>query len=260
MAKSAATQLQWNDSLWQHKIRKMARKLKVDEKPLIKKQSSFLLRDIARYVPPYSKFPRLKSKSMGTKADQRQGQNAVKKDLSLIFFVPDDPKVYNWARDTFNPGQPIYSGKKIVGASVARTFNDLKMHHTRQQNRRGRVKVLKGPLRVWASKTLFNVYHKHVASNIGIAKASVAKAALQLNRSIKVPVWIKRQFQRASGQGRLIQRRSGPVAIFKCRAAGLQHVQLKTLKILKRMRLQDMERQLKKLLKSNARVAGFRTH
>ena len=88
--------VQIDDSVFQHKVRKLAEKWKVDEKEFVRQQGVLLQKTLGAYVPPYKTFPSGKNLSFGTKADEIAGNTAIKHDLNKLFFIPNTA-AFEWA-------------------------------------------------------------------------------------------------------------------------------------------------------------------
>jgi len=87
----------------------------------MRKQCRFVLfvRDIAKFTPPYAKFPTGGGKKVGKKADQRAGITSIRKDLSTNFRVRDQSyidHIYDITGKTRNVRQVLRNkkGKQYV--------------------------------------------------------------------------------------------------------------------------------------------------
>lgn len=246
-----------NDDVFQHKIRKLAREFGVDEKEFIREQGALFLNDIGRFVPPYKTFPFGKSRTMGKAQDKKAGQLAIEYDLKKIFFVPE-ASVFTWAEKTFSRGQ-IYKGRKVIGAGVMKSIDEMKRFHNLQRKpSNGRTRSLKGLQQMWVSPAMFKKYLKREIADVGIAKASIAKAILQLNPAARIPSWIKKQIIKATGNARMVSLNGSPSAVFSAKAYGLQHVSATTIKIVQKGRLKAMESRLKFIFKNAAKKSGWK--
>ena len=77
-----------DDSVFQERVKRLARKFKVDEKQFIKDQSRLYARDAARFTPPFKEFPDWqRGTSVGSKADIEAGESAIKKEIKRICFI-----------------------------------------------------------------------------------------------------------------------------------------------------------------------------
>lgn len=248
--------VEFDDALFQHKIRKLAKKWNIDEKQFVKEQGGLFLADIGRFVPPYKEFPSGRGRSLGAKKDEKAGQLAIEYDLNKIFFIPRRD-IYNWAAKTFSSGN-IYRGKRIIGAGVIKSMDEMRRFHNANRNpRSGRTRPLKGFQQMWVTESMFEKYLLIQQKDVGIAKASIAKGIFRLNKKIKIPAWIQKQMPKANGTARITKIGNAWTAISDAKAFGLQYVQAKTLSIIKRGRLKAMERRLKFLFKETAKQSGW---
>jgi len=246
-----------NDDVFQHKIRKLAKKFGIDEKKFVREQGALFINDIGRFVPPYKSFPVGRSKVMGGSKDNKAGQLAILYDLRKLFFVPN-AAVYAWAERTFKSGE-ILKGKKVIGAGVANSVDEMKTFHNKHRNyRTGRPRSLKGYQQMWVSEKLFNKYYKLEKADVGTAKAALATAIKMLNPAAKIPAWIFKQMGKAHGSGRMTKLNNSHTAVFSCRAYGLQHVRASMIAIVQKGRLKAMENRLKFIFKDAAKKSGWK--
>ena len=246
-----------DDAIFQKKIRDLAKRVGVDEKDFVREQGALLLRDIAKYVPPYKSFPTGRGTSIGSAKDKKQGELAIEYDLRKIFFMPDN-RVLQWAQRTFPMGE-IYKGRKVIGAGVINSISEMrKFHNANRKRSNGRTRSLRSFQQMWVTPANFNKYLRAEKLRVGIAKASVAKGMIRLNPAAKIPAWVRRNLGNASGNAKMTKLGGGWNAIFSASAFGLQHVQQKTMLIIKRARLKAMEKRLLFIMKDNAKKAGLK--
>ena len=101
-----------DDAVFQSKMRKLAKRYKVDEYNFIKEQGALYARDMAKAAPPFADgVINFKKQSIGSSKDKKQGEFAMWNDLQKIFVVQEDPQVIQWAVATFGRG-PIYKGER----------------------------------------------------------------------------------------------------------------------------------------------------
>ena len=247
-----------DDAIFQQKIRKMAKSLKVDEKEFVRQQGGLLLRDMAIVTPPYKQLS-YKGANVGKPIDEAQGRKAIRHDMAALFIVPDDPAAFIRARDRF-PGQVYGKGGKVIAAGVARSIEDMRRHHRRNSSRQtGRAYRLKYFQKMWVSLSMMSDYQQMLYAESGKAKAAVMTAAIKIdpNRRRGIPTWVKRHLG-GGGRGRMTMLRKSWYAVFSARAFGIQHVARDSiLNVLKRKRLSAMNLQLKRILKHNAKKAGL---
>lgn len=259
-----------NDGVFQSKLRKMAKKAKIDEKDFIKEQSALFLRDLISITPPIeagtfgltrttiSKKTGKKSvraRPIGTKGDREQGEGALRIDL-LYIFSPQKPDVISWAFSKFGRGK-LRRGEKITGAGIALTSSEIRKWHRKNLDRRGRTRPLPTEDRLWVSEKLLDNYFKIEKKDVGTAKASLAKAMKAINPRQSVPKWISNNFSRTTGRGSLSVSSKGPTARSKSSAYGLDQVVGK-LKSVEKWRSEAMEKRMLNLIKANARKAGLK--
>lgn len=255
MAKRTGKGIVIDDSTFQKKARALARKLKVDEYDFVKDQTGLLARDVAKYTPPFASFPTKGGKSIGTSKDAKQGKMAVLQSIAQIVTVKE-PGVLRWAKKTFK-GKPIYRGKRLIGLGIIESESELAQWHRRNRRRNGRTLPLKGEHRYWVSKRLFNRYVKAEQKKVGLAKATFAKAGLQLGAKGKTLGFISQHFGRASGAGRMARTSKGPYGLIRGSSPGLWHV-FKRIPTIERDRLIKAVKRLEFIGKQAAKKSGFK--
>jgi hypothetical protein len=227
--------LKVDDTLFNAKLVKLARKFGVDEKNFIREQAGFLAREIARYTPPYASYPKGASLKMGTAQDFKTGKIAIENDLWAIC-QPRKAKTINWAIREFK-GRPIYYKNERIAPGVLQSIGELARWHKKNKGSRGRTRTLPDNDKPFVKTTVFNKYKKFLFSEVGSSKAAFAKAALALGSKGKVPLPIQKNLSSASGGGQLRKRNKGYVGLVRGRAKGLYHVRGSILKEIKRNRL-----------------------
>lgn len=246
-----------DDSVFQKRVVKLARKFKVDEKQFVKDQSRLLARDAARFTPPFAKFPDWhRGTHVGTKADLEMGEYAVDWDLRRIFAPISDKKAWNEFRKS--KGGPVYRHNTIRSPGVI--TNVFKMHQWHRDNKRlnGRTKKLKRGGVPWVPESLFNEYVKSQQASVGMAKASFLKASLAFGGKSSATPKIKRHLARTSGSGSLVKTGKGYDGHMVARAEGLYHLK-RLLPHLKRNRTKKAEKRLEILAKKAIKESGFKT-
>jgi len=248
--------VQLDDSVFQHKIRKLARKWKVSEKEFVKDQGVLFQKTLGAYVPPYQTFPSGGTPSFGRKADEIAGKTAIKHDLNKLFFIPN-AGAFEWAKRTFTG--LIYKGTKVIGAGAINSIGEMrKFHNANRKPSNGRTRSLKGFQQMWVSQDMFDIYKIMVQRDVGIAKASIAKGILRVNPATRGinKAWIK-QIPKATGTGRMAKLNGSWNAIFSAKAYGLQHVSLGTINYVKAGRMNKMKTALRHRFKKAARESEF---
>jgi hypothetical protein len=255
MARRSGKGIIIDDSTFQKKARALARKLKIDEYDFVKEQTGLLARDVAKYTPPFASFPTKGGKSVGTSKDAKQGKMAVLQSIAQIVTVKETG-VLRWAKKTFK-GKPIYRGKVMIAQGIIESESELAQWHRRNRRRNGRTLPLKGDQKYWVSKRLFNRYVKAEQKKVGIAKATFAKAALQLGAKGKTLGFISQHFGRASGAGRMARTGKGPYGLIRGSSPGLWHV-FKRIPTIERDRLIKAVKRLEFIGKQAAKKSGFK--
>jgi hypothetical protein len=246
-----------DDSVFQERVVKLARKFKVDEKQFIKDQSRLLARDAARFTPPFAQFPDWhKGTHIGTKADLVEGEWAVYKDLRRIFEVLPDSVI--WKEHKYSKGGPIYRHNAIRSPGVI--TDGFKMHQWHRDNKRpnGRTKKLKKPGIPWVGESLFYEYLKSQQASVGMAKASFLKASMAFGGKSSATPKIKRHLARTSGSGNLVKTGKGYDGHIRAKAEGLYHL-IRLLPHLRRNRTKKAEKRLEILAKKAVKSSGFKT-
>ena len=245
-----------DDSVFQERVVKLARRFKVDEKQFIKDQSRLLARDAARYTPPYVVFPgSTNGTAIGSKADIELGEWAVYRDLKNIFIVLPDDKI--WKEHKYSKGGPIYRHGTIISPGVITDVFTLHRWHRDNKNSRGRTKKLKIPGIPWVGESLFLEYLKSQQASVGMAKASFLKASLAFGGKPSATPKIKRHLARASGSGSMTKTKEGYKGSMVARAEGLYHL-VRLLPHVRRDRTKKAEKRLEILAKNAAKAAGFK--
>jgi len=246
----------FDDSVFQERVVKLARKFKVDEKQFIKDQSRLLARDAARFTPPYVVFPgSTKGTSIGTKQDIELGEWAVDTDLRKIFIVLPDDVI--WKEHKYSKGGPIYRHGQIKSPGVITDAFTMHRWHRDNKNSKGRTKSLKVPELPWVGESLFYEYLKSQQASVGMAKACFLKASLAFGGKPAATPKIKRHLVRANGSGSMSKDKDGYKGTMVARAEGLYHLKSK-LPHLKRDRTKKAEKRLEILAKNAAKQAGFK--
>lgn len=250
--------VQIDDSVFQHKVRKLAEKWKVDEKEFVRQQGVLLQKTLGAYVPPYKTFPSGKNLSFGTKADEIAGNTAIKHDLNKLFFIPNTA-AFEWAKKTFG-SREIRKGKKVIGAGAIDSIGEMKrFHNANRKPSNGRTRSLKGFQQMWVGQDMFDTYVFMVQRDVGIAKASIAKGIIKLNPTIRGinKAWLI-QIPKATGSGKLVKLRGFWTAVFTAKAYGLQHLSQGIINFVMRGRISKMESALKKQFKETSKKSGFK--
>ena len=250
-----------DDSEFQRKARKLARKYGVDEYDFVKEQTGLLARDVAKMTPPWASFPSLwKGTSIGTAKDIKQGKFAVLKDLKQIcFVVPQDvaDRVHQQSK-----GGPIWrrdgsGSNRVVSPGVITNMGALRSWHHENENARGRTKKVKVPNLPWVGDKLFNSYVKAEQANVGVAKAAFWLASVALGAKGAAPAAVKKIAYKSSGGGSMHKTIKGPYGLINGSAKGLHHAK-RFLPQLRSNRLKKAVKRLEYIGRAAAKQAGFK--
>jgi len=247
-----------DDSVFQERVVKLARKFKVDEKQFIKDQSRLLARDAARFTPPFAQFPDWhKGRHVGTKADLEMGEYAVDWDLRRIFAPISDKKAWDEFRKS--KGGPVYRYNTIKAPGVITDAFKMHQWHRDHKRRDGRTKKIKNRNGIpWVPESLFYEYVKSQQASVGMAKASFLKASMAFGGKSSATPKIKRHLARTSGSGNLVKTGKGYDGHIRASAEGLYHL-IRLLPHLRRNRTKKAEKRLEILAKKAVKSSGFKT-
>lgn len=250
-----------DDTLYRMQIRKLARKLGIEEHKLVKEEAGLLAQLFAKVTPPFKSFPRMAGRpSYVTPGAQKQGANAVKTDFNRA--IKRMGTVRKWKSKSVRDA--IRSGDTNRLTEILRNMKNsnkrgLKVEkysdrlHKRQRGSRGRISRSVKPV-VAITNADVNAGMKRAVGNVGIAKAAFAKAAFRLGRP-RPPAWIARHFSKVRTS--VILTKKPARAQFTATAKGLD-VTSSRIKAAERFRLKGMVLKLKRMVKSSARKSGFK--
>lgn len=195
------------------------RKLGANAELLIKEEAKFVIRDFMKVTPPFAKggFGR----SIGSGADKKAGEDAIKKDLSSIAsgaersfltFVVDNFGETQIKQQLFKKGteKPYL----IDWDKVSFAQEELERFHVSKRNRYGRTPSRrKGAggageadrtIGRWVARErlivpheILSAYLKRLLARVGAEKAAFGNAARKLG--INLPRWISRHAGNAQG-------------------------------------------------------------
>ena len=252
-----------DDSVFQHKIRKLARKLKIDEYDFVKDQGGLLAREVAKMTPPYAKgkFPSVKKgSSVGSAKDIKAGEWAIYNDIKKICIIKKDMT----ARETrklavaIRKGGPIYGkGNRVIARGVIKNASEYHAWHKANKRSRGRTRKLVVPNLPWVTEYVLEEYAKTQIKSAGLAKAAFWKASLGLRAKSPAPAGIKRHKAKAKGTGRMIRTNRGPAALISGSEDGLAHV-FRHIPALQTNRLKKAKKRLEYISREAAKKADFK--
>lgn len=280
MAKSGQT-IKFDDALWKKKVRDLARRVKIEEEPFVREQAALLLQQIARYVAPFDRFPAWRQAKIATDLDLEAGIKSIYKDMNLNFSVKDIgflQHIVDVTGTTRNVRRTLRTKRGRVyvvdvdyvnyssWTEALRFHNSRKRadghapHRGKQGGNDANIGRWKDRNKMWVTQDIFDRVAAHLIAQLGISKAGVAKAMLDLNPKQRrnVPKWVSRHLGRARGKGAMIPKANNPTATFRASGVGINSVRQSSLEKLKVMRLQQMEKRLMFLLKKSAKKSGFK--
>lgn len=249
-------------TLFKVKAKKLVKQLKLDEPTVVREQAGLLAQLLAKVTPPFKSFPKMSGKpSYTTGGAMGVGKKAVR--AGFYSAVKRMGTVSNWTdkgmRKAIRSGDTAYIQARLEhmkksnkhGLKVRDYSDNLR---ERQRNTRGRVNRGTQPIVMLQNKDV-NAGLKRAMNNVGIAKASFALAALRLGRP-KAPAWIAKHFAKVNTPVSVTR---NPARVkFTSNAKGLD-VTTRRLKAVERFRMVAMVKRLEKLVKADAKKAGFKT-
>ena len=255
MAKIKDKDIDIDDTVFQKRVRSLARKLGRNEKELIKEQTGILAREVARMTPPYAVYPKLSNAvSAGTAKDIKAGKDAMFGDMLKICSTRKSPTI-TWAKKTFKGGAVIF--EKQVAAGVITNESELHQWHRSNRKKGNRTNWLPAYARMWVAPVLLNRYLKKEYQRVGNAKATFYKAALSLGAKVTAPANVKKNTGRASGSGKVTKGLRGAVGTIKGRSGGLYHT-IKFMPMLRRNRLIKAVKRGEFLMKKAVKDSEFK--
>lgn len=194
-------------------------KLGANANLLIKEEAKYVIRDFMKVTPPFAKGGY--NKSIGSSADKKAGESAVRKDVASIAgggertflsFVVDNFGTTQIQQQLFKKGtnKPYL----IDWDKVAFTQEELERFHTSKRNRYGRTPSRKkgaggagqGDRSIgrWVAREklivpyeILGAYLKKLLAHVGAEKAAFGNAARKLG--LNLPGWVSRHAGNAQG-------------------------------------------------------------
>lgn len=260
-----AVKVKVDSNLLKVKIRKLLRKTKKTEKEFVKEQASLMAETIVRATPPFVNYRPFKG-SMGTLADFKKGRSAVIADMLRVFSIRSEGFIkyllrrfktednikgtIHGSRGAFEIESPLVT----LNTAKARRFYESKRLANGRPTFNNSGNRWKGE--AFISKEIFDRILKDKIDNLGIAKASFAKAVLKLNPKKKANKWIKKHFNRVNTS--VIENSTkGYKITINASAKGLQYVTNK-INYFAFKRIQIAEKRLKHQYRKTIRKSGFR--
>ena len=229
-----AIKLKVDDHLARQKIAKLLQLTKKEEKPFIKEQASLLCEVVVRATPPFVTYRPYKG-SMGSLKDKKQGISAVVGDLDRVFSIREEGYI-NFLRRvcksetninrTFRSRKTgsqyqVKSPLVTTNLSRAKKFYESKRLANGRPSRNSSSNRWQG--QAFITKSMFNSMVKEKISDLGIAKASFAKAVVKLNPKKKPTKWISQHFGKVNTSVSQKQNKGYSVTVIAS-AKGLQYV------------------------------------
>lgn len=260
-----AVKVKVDSNLLKVKIRKLLRQTKKTEKEFVKEQASLLAETIVRATPPFVNYRPFKG-SMGTMADFKQGRSAVIGDMLRIFAIRSEGFIryllkrfktetnikgtIHGSRGAFEIESPLVT----LNTAKARQFYESKRLANGRPTKQNSGNRWKGE--AFISKKIFDRIVKDKIENLGIAKASFAKAVVKLNPKKRANKWIKKHFSRVNTSV-VHSATKGYKITINASAKGLQYVTNK-INYFATKRIQIAEKRLKHQYRKSIRKSGFK--
>jgi hypothetical protein len=179
------------------------RELGANAQELIKEETRFAIRDFVKVTPPFAAGAY--NRSMGSAADRKAGEGAVKKDIRQVA-IPVTPKFLGWVTERFGSHNVsvslIRKGTKdkyqVAFSKVAPSIGELAAAHQSKRNRYGRVAKNARPESKVATPTpVLLAYAKRMVARIGVEKNAFGAAAARLG--LRLPSWVARHGMKGAG-------------------------------------------------------------
>ena len=250
-------------TLFKVKAKKLVKQLKLDEPTVVREQAGLLAQLLCKVTPPFKSFPKMSGKPTYTTANaQRTGVAAVKADFDLV--IKSIGTLKSWTskrmKKAIRAGDTSYIKERLKYMKTSNKHNlDVFMYsddlHNKKRNNRGRINRGSQPI-VALKNADVNKGRRRAINKVGIAKASFAIIALRLGRPSPKGTWISRHFGKVRNAP-IITKNPARVK-FTSNAKGLD-VTTRRLKAVERFRMVAMVKRLEKLVKADAKKAGFKT-
>lgn len=270
-----------DSSVYQQRMRKLLKELGITEEEFIREQGALFAMDAGKATPPHAGGElKISKRTLGSKLDFEAGRNAILSDLNIAFKVRDREYLYSIIEITGkrrNIRQTLRSKRTgrayVVDVDYVNPDSAAEAIAWYQTRRRadGRVKGRQGGKKandtrigrwqardvMWVTKDIFDAVYQHQIRNVGLAKATAGKAALQINPRTKLPLIVRKLLNKATGRGHLVKTADGPEARIDMSAGGFEHTQ-RQLGWIARHRLKQMELRFLRLIKPLIKESGFR--
>ena len=249
-----------DDTLFRAQAKKLVKQLKLDETKFVRDQAAILAANFASITPPFVKYSK-PNLNYGTKKDIAQGIEAVNGGFfQIVKFISADQ---GWKDKNIKAA--ILRGDMAYLEDRLKHFKRSKKRNMKvrqySDNRRNKQRNERG--RTYRNATPFSTINKEdgirglnrAVSRVGMAKAVFAKAAVRLGR--KKPIEdIKRHFGKVNAK--VFVTKNPSTAGFTVSSHGLDQA-LRRQKEIESFRLKGMVSRLKRIIRANAKKAGFKT-
>lgn len=241
-----------DDALFESKIRRMLRELGKDEGEFIQEQGKAMASNLMNGIPPFESPQKIIKTTNPNKRDLAVGKKAIADDLRRCM-EPRPRGFVEFLMRRFG-GQPgDYQLRKSGGEvynvrydAISTSISEAEAWHQRQRSpRTGRVK--RNALKMIVPYDVYEEVGRNLMDNVGMAKASAAKAVVQLGGK-NPPKWIKQHMAMAKGSARFQRRKSRPRVTITLSTHALSALRGR-LPFLQRFRSIAMEKRLKFLLR-----------
>lgn len=256
-----AVKLKVDDHLAREKMKKLLRLTGKSQATFVKEQAGLMAETCARATPPFVSYRPYKG-SMGSGADKKQGMSAVIKDLNKVFTIRAEGYIKflikRFGTETDVKGKLRGSRGEYSVDSPLVTLNIDKAKKFYEGKRQASGRPSKGTQadswsKAFVTKKMFDKMIKDKFEALGIAKASFAKAVVQLNPKKKATKWISRHFTRVNTS--VIIKKSS--VVIRASAKGLQYVTNKV-NGFAQVRTQMAKKKLEGDYRRMIRKSGFR--
>jgi hypothetical protein len=259
-----AVKLKVDDSLARERMKKLLRLTGKSERTFIREQAGLMAETCARATPPFVSYRPYKG-SMGSGADKKQGMSAVIKDLNKVFSIREDGYINflikRFGRETDLKGTLRGSKGEYSVDSPLVTLDLDKAKKFYESKRQASGRPSKGTQadswsKAFVSKKMFDKMVKDKFLALGMAKASFAKAVVQLNPKKKATKWISRHFGRVNTS--IVEKKArGYSVVINASAKGLQYVTNK-INGFSQVRMQMAKKKLEGDYRRQIRKSGFK--
>jgi hypothetical protein len=249
-----------DSTLFKAQAKKLVKKLKLDEPKVVKEQAGMLAQNLASVTPPFVSYPKPKL-NYGTNKDIQQGIDATRAGFySVVKLMTESQGWKNKSiraaisRGDMKAAQAILKNARKSNKKNLKVFKYSDSRRNKSRNSRGRAPRNTVPF-VSMSKEDVEAGLARALDRVGMAKASFAKVAVKFGR--KKPIkGISRHFNKID-VSRTLQKNPS-IARFTVRSHGLD-VATRRLREIERDRMKNLVKQLERIIRANAKKAGFKT-